>query len=191
MSKPKDNKKTGTVMSKQHNFNWEALARSLGTIGETDGGFNESGGLDIARKALATLLDDSFFHSAVHAAIAGVRGGELALAILKLIRPSAAFEETRRLLQGADVETRRKCAWLLKHIGGREQLPDIGRLLADEDEEVRVWAIEAVDGMLFTGNVEPEEIERYLQAAEDDPSALVRQKGNEVRCFLQENESEI
>jgi hypothetical protein len=48
-----------------------------------------------------------------------------------------------------------------------------------------------MDQMLFTGKVEPEEIELYLQAAEKDPSALVRQRGKEVRRFLQENESEI
>lgn len=162
-------------------LDWHGLARQLGTIGDR----SESGGSDLGRQALESIIGVEALRAAVDYFIAGDPGSELARSVLATLQPPCAMERCLEIARGdADVESRRLAVNLLRVVADRRGIGWAAEFLGDADEGVQVWGAMIVDQLLFTGRAEPDECVEILEAMEAHPNAGVRRQGAFVRAFV-------
>jgi hypothetical protein len=101
-------------------IDWEALARDLGLLRETETGRTEISGSGEARAALARIIGYDAIRSSVDDYVARIPGSELARSVLWLLHPPAAMERCWEIFrESSDVEDRRAAIELLRVVADK------------------------------------------------------------------------
>jgi hypothetical protein len=177
----------GGPMAVQPPLDWERLALDVGAL-QTGGA--ESGGSDLARRALGELLGAEELRRAVDYYVDCKPGAELARSVLWLVRPWAAMEHCHEIVRTSqDADRRRAAVELLRVVADERVLPWIQGYLGDADAGVQQWAAGIVDQLLWSDLVEPEECADLLEAMSRHPNPGVQRTAEWVRSFLREREN--
>jgi hypothetical protein len=168
-------------------IDWERLAQRLGSL-HSDG---ESGGSDLARKALEEILGSSVWRNAVDHYVADKPGYELARSVLWLIHPWAAMERCYEIYRTSqDTETRRNAVALLRVVADRRALSWVDEFLNDSDPGVQNWGAGMVDQLLWSELVEPEECQELLEKMKQHPNEHLRETATWIESFLQKRKNQ-
>jgi HEAT repeat protein len=166
---------------------WQALAERLGTITWRDGGGrSESGGTDVACRALIEVLGDEFVLDAVDCYLEQGPGSEAARSVLQLLAPPRAMERCMEIFRSSsDPETLRWAIILLRWVADRRALEWYEEIMAHEDDLVRAWGMRVIDQLYMRGVVEPEEAIILLEPARADGSDVVRSNAEQIVEMLE------
>lgn len=167
-------------------IDWEALARRLGTIVDQPNGRSESGGTDLAKAAVSTLLGEEEIRRAVAHYVGGRPGSELVRSVLWLLRPAAARDECYRIYrESSDPETRIAAIELLRVVADASALHWLDEFLDDPLEGVALWGIGMLDQLVMADLVDAEAAEPWLVRAEVHRSEPVRERADFIRALLE------
>ncbi|MFJ1939137.1 MULTISPECIES: HEAT repeat domain-containing protein [unclassified Kitasatospora] len=167
-----------SVASRSEPIDWQALAHSIGAG-------PESSGDRIARRAIAFLLGDEAIRGAVDWYVEGLPASEHARSVLWLLQPDAARSRCLEIYRtDPDPERRHLAVELLRVVATADDLPLVGEFLVDADPAIQIWGIGVLDQLLFRGQVDADDAEPFLQAAEHHPNPQVREKHTYLRDFL-------
>ena len=160
---------------------WHDLARRLGTITKTATGRSESGGGDVARRALADILGDQVLRGAVDYFVSGQPGSETAKSVLQLLKPACAMDRCHEIfLESRDDEHVSFAINLLQYAADQSVLDRVPLYLASDNDGAQYWGIGIVDQLVSFWGVELEEAMPVLQLALDHPSAKVRERAQQI-----------
>ncbi|MGC0415964.1 HEAT repeat domain-containing protein [Embleya sp. AB8] len=166
------------MASRNEPVDWQALADSIGADPNT-------GGERTARRAIAFLLGDEAIRGAVDWYVEGLPASEHARSVLRLLQPDAARSRCLEIYRtDPDPERRHLAVELLRVVATADDLPLVGEFLADADPAVQTWGIGILDQLLFRGQVDADDAEPFLRAAEHHPNPQVREKHTFLVEFL-------
>ena len=159
---------------------WTKLAERLGTL-RPDG---ESGSDSYARLALCEILGTGLADAVEHY-VEGLPGFELVRSVLWLLHPPAAMERCYSIFRtDPDVERRRAAVELLKVVGDGRVLGWVPEFLRDPDRDVQNWGSCVLDQLVYSGQVEPLDVEPVLQLGEVHDNDYVREKMAFIRTMI-------
>jgi hypothetical protein len=166
-------------------IDWEGLARQLGTL-DADG---ESGGSDVALRAIELLLGEECLRAAVDHYVARRPGSELARHVLWQLQPWSAMQRCYELSRsGADVDTRCAAVELLRVVADRRALPWVEDFLSDPHPGIQGLGAGVLDQLLWSGRVGPDECADLLRRLGEHPNEKVRETAAFIRSYLRRRE---
>jgi hypothetical protein len=152
-------------------IDWEQLAEQLGTL-KADG---ESGGSDVAKRAIELLLGEQQLRDAVDHYVAGGRGSELTRSVLWQLQPWSAMKRCYEIYQSdADIESKVSAVELLRVVADRRALEWVAEFLADTHPGIQNWGAGILDQLLWSGLVQPEDCEDLLIAVRKHSNGQVQ-----------------
>lgn len=161
-------------------LDWEALARSVGSLRQDAPGA-EAGGSAFARTALAMVLGVDELRRMVDWYVSFSPGFELVRSVLWLLHPWEAMDRCHELwASDADLETRRSAVELLRVVADGSVLPWIPAFLEDPDPAICDLAVQIVDQLVFADLVDASDAEEVLRRALDHREAAVRERAAEI-----------
>ncbi len=152
------------------------LAVRLGSVGE-DGG--EWCDISLASRALEALVGEDNIKAAVDLVISHEPGRLLAQYVLVRLQSLIATETAYGIYQTSDDRSRAYwAAHLIAAIGHPRAFAWIPVFLSNDDDNVAHVAMDLLDGLLSSADVdlEPQEVEQVLTLAQRHPSAEVRHR---------------
>lgn len=163
-------------------IDWQALAIEVGALKEK----GETGSSAFALRAIEILLGENNLRQAVEFYIKLKPGSELARSVLWLLHPFSAMKHCYDIYKSdAPLQDRRQAVELLRVVADRRAVGWIVEFLEDEDEEIQGWGAGVLDQLLWSGLVQPEEVEPLLQKAEVHENSYVKERAEFIRGFLQ------
>jgi hypothetical protein len=169
-------------------IDWERLARQLGAI-RAEGG--ESGGSDLALRALEELVGATEWRGAVDHYVHFKPGFELARSVLGMVHPWAAMERCHEIVGTSQhAEERQIAVELLQVAADKRVLPWVREFLKDSNGCVQQMAAGIVDQLLWSGLATPEDCADLLESMNTHPNAHVQETVAWIRSFLQKRESD-
>jgi len=168
-------------------INWEDIAGALGTLHRSDGsvGWSESGGAEVGRRALVHILGEQELENAIQWYLGFRPGGEVAQSVLNLLDSDYAMDRCYEIgTTDPDIVRRRSAVELLRGFAVARSLPWVNTFLQDKDVEVQNWGVSLLDQLVFRGEVEPQDAEPYIVAAEGHPNPDVQRMARAIREFL-------
>ncbi|QDU25296.1 hypothetical protein ETAA8_03600 [Anatilimnocola aggregata] len=164
-------------------IDWPALAREVGALTEK----GESGGSDLARRAIVQLLGEEALRAAVDHYVAGKPGSELARSVLWQLQPAVAMERCVELARSqGDSDTRSIAVELLRVVADARGLAWAAEFMQDADLGVQVWAAGIVDQLLWSRQAEPAACAELLSTMEAHSNPEVRHRAEFIRTYLAE-----
>ncbi|MEM9072780.1 MAG: hypothetical protein AAGE52_30015 [Myxococcota bacterium] len=171
---------SGRVAAAQGNrmIDWTELARKQGSF--------SSGGISVARKALAAILGEAEIAHAVAHYIKGEPGSEVARSVLSMVRPKAAMAECYRIYREAsDPNERTMAVELLRVVADATALPWIHEFLDDANQGVRVWGVGVLDYLVMSDLVDDHEEEVVALLDRIETFDALRERGEDIRRDFQ------
>jgi hypothetical protein len=167
------------------NIDWAALAQSLGTLHE--GG--ESGGSNVARKALELIIGESEIRAAVDYYVSQNIGAELTRHVLWQIRPWSAMQRCCEIYEHSDdIDERRSAIELLRVVADGRAVPWVEQFLDDPDDGIQNWGAGVVDQLLWSDSVDPEDCKHLLDRMAAHPNSSVRDTYDFISKYLKSRE---
>ncbi len=164
-------------MSATHEgFDWKDLAEEVGSLTGpvTAEGWTETGGTEIACRALELLLGAALVRSAVDHCMAGEPGAAVARSVLWHVHPWAAMLRCREIYADSGMPTRLRAVELLREFADRRVLPWIPQFLDDANDDVQVAGAGIVEELLAEGLAERAECHDLLARLAGHPNRGVR-----------------
>ena len=169
---------------------WEQIARELGVVTITEGGWTGTGGTQVALDAIIKILGPDMIRGAVEFYVLdGGPGSHVAGDVLRGLQPRSAMEHCMRLYRNeGDVQTRRWAVMLLSEIGDESALEWMDELLADPDEGVSMWASKLLETLVMGDAIEPEVAEEWVKRLAVHPNPKVRRTAALVQSLIDEEQ---
>jgi hypothetical protein len=118
-------------------IDWTDLARSLCALGE----HTESGGVELARRALSEIIGDDAILDAVEHHLAGRPGAETARSVLTLLQSPLAMTKCHDVFaHDGDLERRRAAIELVRAFADARALPWVTECWNDPDPTIQNWS---------------------------------------------------
>jgi hypothetical protein len=132
--------------------------------------------------AVCSLVGMELLQAAVDCYIAVLPGGNLARAVLDLVRPQALWAYCLSILRtSSDAQVRSYCADVMRSVAGRENLSDLGGLLSDESGDVQSWAASMVFDMLWKRIWTWEDVRTVVGTMDRHENHMVRRQADAIR----------
>jgi hypothetical protein len=160
-------------------IDWARLAADIGSIGEN----YERGGTVYAELALEQILGKEAIHTTVNYILDGKQGSELAISVLQHIVSLEAVEFLYYVYKNSEGEKAAYAVSLIKRIAHPRSREWIEEFLADEN--VALWGIGLLDQLVWSGRVQPKDIEDLLVLAEHHYNEYVREQAASIRTTIQ------
>ncbi len=162
-------------------FNWEEIAESLELFDEN----GERAGSYAAKKALVILLGEDNLRGAVDYYISYEPGCELALSVLRMLKPPSAMQRCYEIFENSEsIEDKRNAVYVLKYISDRRVLPWIEKFIQYSDEGVQNWGVEIIDQLLYTNIIEPDDCVHLLDLIHNHENAHVRKIAKSIDTMI-------
>jgi hypothetical protein len=162
-------------------IDWRALALQLGTL--TKGG--EFGGSNQAREALEVLLGEDNLRAAVDYYISGRPGSELTRSVLWYLRPWSAMKYCYDIyVSGRCIDSRRAAVELLRVVADERAVGWVAEFLEDEDADIQSWGGGLLDQLIFSGQVDADDVEELISRAEAHANPIVRDRAEVIRADM-------
>ena len=154
---------------------WRDLAERLDAITYQENGRMESGGTNVAEKALALIVGDDFVRQTTDYCVSGEPGSETARSVLRLLRPQVARDRCIEIFRMSDGSVRGAAAiHLLSDVADLSVLQWMPEIQANSDIFVRAYSARIIDQLWMGGDLEPEEGRPFLDALLRDTDDMVR-----------------
>jgi hypothetical protein len=161
-------------------LDWPRLAEEFGC--------GESGGTDLAQRALDWILGEEMIRGTVDHYVDGRgpgTGSELARSFLIHVRSPVAMDYCYRIYkEDADIERRRGALELLRMISERRTLPWVREFLDDPDPEIQGYGASMLDQLLFARMIDKSECAGLLAIMRDHANESVRRYHSLIMDFL-------
>lgn len=161
---------------------WRALARKLGTISFTDGGWSERGGGSVAARALNLIIGENLAVGAVDFYLSHEPGREVARSVLRMLRPSSATERCLEIFRSdPDSEVASHAIELLRSISNSPVLEHFDELMASQNANTRAWTMCVLDGLYMAGELEIEDGWSFLEIGLNDEDTGVVMQAERIK----------
>jgi hypothetical protein len=158
-------------------IDWAGLHTTLGT--------GDWGGTEIAQLALAVIIGDAALRDAVDCYVGSRPGSEVARSVLMHVKPVAAHDRCLEIYrQDRDPMRRQLALDLFRYLAVHDDAPLVSEFLANTDPSIQNLGIGVLDQLVWADEVEAEEAETYLVAAEQHANPGVRETAEWIRGVL-------
>jgi hypothetical protein len=174
-------------------IDWTALARELGTISETEHGWNESGGHDVGQRAIVRMLGPHVAMSAVRAYVDGERGCELARSVLLVLRaPEAADDAWRIFRESTCDDERERAIELLRALADPRALPWYDEVVGTSHRRSeRYWAADGVAELAAHARLDRATEDAWIERLARDDDWHVGTAGRRIRQLARREHEEL
>jgi len=161
--------------------NWKEIALKIGSL-NVDG--SEAGGDSYGQAALEEILGKEWVESTVDFIISFKRGGEAAVACLRLIHSSRAAIYAYSIYKSSTGERANRAVWLIKQLAHPVSYQWVEEFL--NDANVIGWGLGVLDRLLWTKQISyDEKAEKLLQLSLTNSEGQMTYKVDFIRSYLQ------